>query len=563
MRYLEKRKRTGSRWGHIGWYFLPVFVLGLGATGCEKELTVAYTNGSEGAIEDIVERQKQREAELQLIASLENAPYITPCAVSAQYQTMPKGTIDVDYSPYFEEDGLYRIDIVENTLSFDNQAGDAEWVQSLPFDASLVYEDSYENLVKLQLKSGIVFGVTVGEEPLLVRYNLNGDLAYEMNLSETFSLSPENSSRISLMAEEPNGNVAVILSTDIPCETYPELCKYQWDPLGEILMASITPEGEIAWQRTYPDKPFIATQLTVRRNGGYMLSGATEMFATNSVIWFLDNLGALEKEFAFLDILLPVDEPYDPILSNTYVHLSAATMEAEDGIIYVTGSCSGDLIAVDGEGNRELFENEPGMGNPFFVFQLNENLGINWSIFDSASDSLRSANVRWGFVSTGWENISLVNNDTIAVIGSVFGKSIINNEDGDGVAIGMDINTATNFWAEYNSQGEFLWVQQFGEQSGEIITLNDFFDNPPDISGSSTPPVDEYVISNLRVTSDNMLKGVAFDSRHYTQMIPDPPAEQELTGFPYPSLAAEVTFCPPEDWIEQNEAEDCGCADSL
>ena len=548
MNQLVKKTRVGNISTQILGYLLPAIFFGI-TSGCDSGGTVAATDPSEETVEQLA----NRELFMERFNSLPDAPIMTPCEVSEQTHELPVGSFGNGHRPFFGDNGtVYVVNDENNTLAYNNEVGEWAWSQTLPVDVSLIHGPKVR-----VLESGIVFSTETDDTLFLTRYNRVGEMAFNMNLSEQLSLPAGFHPVMRQMEEAPNGNMMVVISILVPCENrcemYRDAIVFRGDFTLEgwidhsnthpMVLASISPEGEVVWQNDLLDGYYSPTQLTVRRDGSSMLSVSTSIPKTNSVILFLDNQGKLVREFPFLQIKPPMDD-------NTifmYEGLNVGTMEASDGTLYVVGTGAGDLTATDATGEEVTFLNTPQLGDPFFIFQLNEHLAINWSMYDTPAGPGDAFDIHSGFFYITPDSFQLVNNDRIALTGDVFGATAINFDTEKWVKLGSSRDYFTSFWIEYNTQGEFLWAQQLPEVSDDRLQRTDSrfversenlfykpaWDTIDDLLNEGVPNHVRFTVSD-----DNILNAVVYDRRaSMTQ------GDEE---YQFPSYSAEVSFCPAE-----------------
>ncbi|MBN2715588.1 MAG: hypothetical protein JXX14_07010 [Deltaproteobacteria bacterium] len=536
---IEKRRATNICRQIFGTLLLAGFMAI--ASGCDQDGAGTGADKTDEAAERLAYRKVFNER----FNNLPDAPYMTPCVVSKQTHELPAGSFYEGRPPFFGDNGtVYVLNNEDNTLAFNNEAGEWAWKQTLPFDASGIVGPHVR-----VLESGIVFSTDTDDTLFLTRYNQDGEMAFSMNLNERLSLPAGFQPLMRLMEEAPNGNMVVVISILVPCqnrcEMYRDAIEFRGDFTLEgwidysnthpMVLASISPEGDVAWQQDYMDGYYSPTQLTVRRDGSSMLTVSTTVPKTNSVVLFLNNQGKLVREFPFLQIKPPMDD-------NTifvYEGINAGTMEAGDGTLYVVGAGQGDLTATDATGKKVTFSNTPQIGDPFFIFQLNENLEINWSMYDTFAGPGDLFNSRSGLVYLTPDDFKLVNNDRIAVTGSVFAATAINFDTKSGVKLGSAKSDFTMFWIEYNSRGEFLWAQQLspidndGRKQIHTLFYEPAWDSIDDLLNKGVPNYTSYNVSN-----DNRLNAVVYDSRAATTLGGE--------AYQYPSFSADASFCPAD-----------------
>ncbi|MBN2716300.1 MAG: hypothetical protein JXX14_10625 [Deltaproteobacteria bacterium] len=539
-----------ARWVRAGLAML-MSIPWLPASGCQDEMAGADTPESREVVDMLAEHKKiEDNAESEPARPVAAEEELFPCETGAQLHTMPTEELYDRYLPFFGDNGtFYAIDMEgDDTLSYNNEMN--EWAWSQPLDAQFDVMDRENdwirmNMVKtgkaLTMKSGIVFGTAKSDALLLTRFSSNGDMTFDLNLTETLSLNPELLTKISFMDEGLNDSVLVVISTDIQPDpvydaadlerlTDEDILMYESSQPDEVVVASIAPDGTVIWQRNFGHRRLQPTSITARRDGTYILTGATTNYRSNSVLWFLNHSGELIREFEFIKMTLP---PVDGGDYDSFV--DATTLEAEDGTLYVAGYCYGYLTVTDAALKSQTFNgNIPGMGfpnaptRPYFIFQLDTDLRMKWAVFDTLSAAP-------GLFLVGAESFHLVNNDTIAILGELSGEVIIAASELNAMKLtGSQDGLPVMAWVEYSSTGAFLWARSL----------------------SSKLSIGDYRYSNVRFTDDNRLKITAVDHNGLLNFplyfapgapqIPMPDGQYMELEHNGSSFAAEVTFCPPQ-----------------
>ena len=278
-------------------------------------------------------------------------------------------------------------------------------------------------------------------DTFLLKYNSNGVLQWTQSYESPIWYP------VNLVYNEQRNEIIAAGNDVIPCQEYPQPPEcYVFKLLGQINIASYTPEGQLIWSQTGNNPPSDSTsymdiqQMRLAQNGQIQIAGivnGTVDFQTNDHLPILsDGPALLGQGRLYWATLSKEGDLVDQQVSD-YVLSTRADIEViSSGTLYVSDS-------------RLLDLSSPGLpSHQGEILQLDNNGSLNWTHTFQSVDST-------SFFANAW-SINVDTNNYLYMSGTLTG---VGDLDSDGVS---DISHAPGaghaFFARYLPSGSLDWV---------------------------------------------------------------------------------------------------------